>query len=182
MEVIINTKATTLDNLGAECGRTLTAEQIGALMVHEGVAERVITIGLSNILKDAHAGMTLKSFKTHAEGLLAKKAKIENTLAALMAGEVRAARATGAPKLRGYELILANCARRAVIAKIQAQATAANTKLTSDAMKAIVESDRVKAAIEAAKTNLKVIAQAQSLWEIEKAKADIDLGDLDLSL
>jgi K+-sensing histidine kinase KdpD len=86
----------TVDNLGAELGRSFNADQLGALLANPEVLFNAAMNGISNKLKDSHAGITYKSFKTEAECLLAKKAKIESTFAALMAGEWRAAREAAA--------------------------------------------------------------------------------------
>lgn len=81
-----------MDNLGAELGRSFNAVQLSALLANPEVLFNAAMNGISNKLKDSHAGITYKSFKTEAEGLLAKKAKIESTFANLMAGEWRVAR------------------------------------------------------------------------------------------
>jgi hypothetical protein len=174
MELIINTSALTLDNLGESLGRSLTAEQVGQLMGFPAVAERIIAIGLSNILKDSHAGVTYKSFKTAAEGLTAKKAKIESTLAALMKGEVRVAR-EGAAKVpqsvnvaRKLVLAMLKPAQRKTIAAMEDDARAA--KLDELAAKHITT-----AMIDAEMVRLETEAKAKAALLATLPTIDLDL-------
>ena len=101
---IVIPESYTMDNLGAELGRSFNTDQLSALLSNPEVLFNAAMNGISNKLKDSHAGITYKSFKTEAEGLLAKKAKIESTFASLMAGEWRLAR-EGVPSVPQAVLI-----------------------------------------------------------------------------
>lgn len=123
----------TMDNLGAELGRSFNADQLSALLSNPEVLFNAAMNGISNKLKDSHAGITYKSFKTEAEGLLAKKTKIESTFASLMAGEWRLARESAPSVAReimvGRTMMLAALSKDSAKKVNAMESDAKNTKL-----------------------------------------------------
>jgi hypothetical protein len=89
-----------------DCGKgvsfAVTPEQVEAIAKHESAIAHVIQIGLKNILQDSHASITYESFKTETECQEAKRKRAGEKLEALLAGDVRTARAGGSSKVDSF--------------------------------------------------------------------------------
>ena len=160
-----------------DCGKgvsfAVTPEQLGAMESHEHVWAHIVTIGLKNILQDAHASVTYDGFRNEAECVEAKRKRAGDKLAAMIAGEVRISRTGGAPKADSFT----TWARRIVLGM-----------LGKDKRKALAdEADKGVAYLDAvfAKNEAKLRPQVeQAIADAEaKAKAAAELAEgLDLDI
>ena len=150
--------------IGKKLSITLAPEQLATLMKFEGVQERIVRIGLKNILQDAHASIareTCKSDDDYKEQSLALSMK---ALQAMLNGEVRAAKMSAVRK-SGFEAILERHARKRII-----EAAKAKGVTDKDMLAALV-----KANLEKASANPVIVKAAQDEFAAQSVKLDLDL-------
>lgn len=75
-------------DIGKALAFDITPEQIEQMLSHETSRDRILYIGLRNILMDSHASAKRDDFDTEVEWRNESKAIAERTLAGLLAGEV----------------------------------------------------------------------------------------------
>ena len=86
---------------GKHVGFSVTPEQIATMAGHNSPILHAITIGLKNLLGDAHAGVVSDDFRTEAEWIEAKRKRAGEKFQSLLDGDVRTMRA-GSPRVDGF--------------------------------------------------------------------------------
>jgi hypothetical protein len=159
-------------DIGKALAFDITPEQIEQMLSHETSRDRILYIGLRNILMDSHASAKRDDFNSEVEWRNESKAIAERTLAGLLAGEVMRRNAR-APKADDFT----NFARKHVLGLLPKERRKAMAEMPD---KGAAELDAIFAKNEA---KLRPIVQAALDAAIEAAKAKEELAnELDLTV
>lgn len=79
----------TLDTIGKGLTFAVSDDDIAKLLSYESVKERIVRIGLSNILKDSHASVARDECESDEQWKANSMALVQRAYDAMMAGEVR---------------------------------------------------------------------------------------------
>lgn len=159
-------------DIGKALAFDFTPEQIETMLSHQASKDRILYIGLRNILMDSHASVKRDDFETEVEWRNESKAMAERALAGLLTGEVLRRNAR-APKADDFT----NFARKHVIGLLPKER---RKGLAEMADKGVATLDAIFAKNEA---KLRPIVQAALDAAIAAAKAKDELAaDLDLTV
>jgi hypothetical protein len=164
-------------NLNLDCGKgvpfTITPENVAELVKRPDAIAHVIAIGLKNILQDSHASIKYDDFKTEEECQAAKRERAGKKLLALLAGDVRTARAGSSNRVDSFTTF----ARRLVLSMLSKEK---KKVLAESADKGVAYLDAV---YEKNAEKLKPQVDAMITEAAEKARKAAELADgLDLDI